>query len=35
MFVNAAFALMVGFVCGFIVAEIAYHYFEADLPTFF
>lgn len=32
---GAGFAVMIGFMFGFIVAEIAYRYFEIDLPTFF
>ena len=33
--VSAVFAIMLGFMFGFIVAEIAHHYFEVDLPSFF
>jgi hypothetical protein len=33
--VYPAFAVMIGFMFGFIVAEIAHRYFEIDLPMFF
>ena len=33
--VYATFAVMIGFMFGFIVAEIAHRYFEIDLPMFF
>lgn len=33
--VNAVFALLVGFIVGFIVAEIAYRYFEIERPNLF
>lgn len=33
--VTAAFAVVIGFMFGFIVAEIAYRYFEVDIPGFF
>ena len=33
--VTAVFAVMIGFIFGFIVAEIAQRYFEIDLPTYF
>jgi hypothetical protein len=32
---SAAFAVVIGFIFGFVVAEIAYRYFEVDLPSFF
>lgn len=33
--VTGLYAVMIGFMFGFIVAEIAHRYFEIDLPTFF
>ena len=33
--VTGLFAVMIGFMFGFIVAEIAHRYFEIDVPTFF
>jgi hypothetical protein len=32
---SAAFAVVIGFMFGFVVAEIAHRYFEIDLPSFF
>ena len=29
-----AFAILIGFICGFLVAEIAHRCFKVDLPFF-
>lgn len=33
--VTAIFAVLIGFIFGFLVAEVAQRYFDVDLPSFF